>query len=258
MNDFKFGNFLYELRTEKGLSQAELGDMFGVSNKAVSKWEMGISKPRPDMLIMLASFFGVTVDELLAGERNEKEETEEQKTDDTALKIWTYEYRKKKRNGRNAVLTAVLLPVLIFIILIIIVNAIPNDIVVGPIIIAATMFAEAIDIALIFVFYSYARKFKRTLYATYPEKTEEITEILFPAKDKKEKVKVPLLKWEKICSIAGYSAAWIIYFVSGTVCRLVEKNVGKVVNIIGFILACLALIPCIVARIHYLYRKRKK
>ncbi len=76
MNDYNFGNFIYQLRTEKGLSQSQLGDMMGVSNKAVSKWEMGVSKPRPDMLIMLASFFGVTVEELLAGKRNEQAESQ--------------------------------------------------------------------------------------------------------------------------------------------------------------------------------------
>lgn len=256
MNDFKFGNFLYKLRTEKGLSQAQLGDMMGVSNKAVSKWEMGISKPRPNMLIMLASFFGVTVDELLAGARNEKEEPQEQKDDDTALMIWTGEYRKKKKHGRNAVLTAVFLPILIFIILIIIINTIPNDTVVGPIIMAATMFAEVIDIALIFVFYSSARRLKRTLYATYPEKAEKITEILSPKKEKQKKV--PVLKWEKICSITGYFVAWAIYFMNMIVGLFLDNDARKALNLIAFILFCLALLPSIVANIHYLYRRRKK
>lgn len=73
MNDYTFGNFLYVLRTEKGLSQSELGKIIGVSNKAVSKWEMGISKPRPSKLLALADFFEVTVEELLSGKRTEKQ-----------------------------------------------------------------------------------------------------------------------------------------------------------------------------------------
>lgn len=69
MNDYKFGNFIFELRTEKGLSQSELGKILGVSNKAVSKWETGEAKPRSGKLALLAETLGVTVEELLCGER---------------------------------------------------------------------------------------------------------------------------------------------------------------------------------------------
>lgn len=69
MNDYKFGNFLYERRTAKGLSQAELGTMLGVSNKAVSKWESGAAKPQTAKLVRLAEILNVTVEELLLGER---------------------------------------------------------------------------------------------------------------------------------------------------------------------------------------------
>ncbi len=69
MNDYEFGNFLYELRKKRGLTQKELGDKLGVKNKAVSQWEMGISKPRTGKLRTLAEILGVTVDELLACKR---------------------------------------------------------------------------------------------------------------------------------------------------------------------------------------------
>ncbi len=69
MRDYAFGNFIRELRLEKGLSQAQLGEACGVSNKAVSKWENGASKPSMDTLRRLADLFGVTTEELLAGRR---------------------------------------------------------------------------------------------------------------------------------------------------------------------------------------------
>ena len=47
MNDFEFGNRLYELRRRTGLTQAELADKIGVTNKAVSKWENGKANPPP-------------------------------------------------------------------------------------------------------------------------------------------------------------------------------------------------------------------
>ena len=64
MNDYAFGNFLYALRTEKGLSQVQLGDMLGVTNKAVSKWETGASKPTITKLTKLSKIYNVGIDEL--------------------------------------------------------------------------------------------------------------------------------------------------------------------------------------------------
>ena len=65
MNDYDFGNYIYKLRTEAGLSQSELAARIGVTNKAVSKWEVGIAKPGVDTIRKLAALFCVSVDELL-------------------------------------------------------------------------------------------------------------------------------------------------------------------------------------------------
>lgn len=66
-----FGEFLYSLRKEKGLTQAELAAALGVTNKAVSKWETGEAMPETGLLIPISRIFDVTVDELLAGKRAE-------------------------------------------------------------------------------------------------------------------------------------------------------------------------------------------
>lgn len=68
----KFGEFLYTLRKEKGMTQAELAQALGVTNKAVSKWETGEAMPETAQLLPISRIFGVTVDELLAGKREEK------------------------------------------------------------------------------------------------------------------------------------------------------------------------------------------
>ncbi len=70
---FEIGNFIYLLRTEKGLTQRELGDLMGVSDKAVSKWENGASMMRVKNLDKLAEILGVTREEILLGQRLEKE-----------------------------------------------------------------------------------------------------------------------------------------------------------------------------------------
>lgn len=62
-----FGVFLAERRREKGFTQKELAEKLFVSDKAVSKWERGLSLPDVSLLIPLAETLGVTVAELLEG-----------------------------------------------------------------------------------------------------------------------------------------------------------------------------------------------
>ena len=69
INKEKFGEFIARLRKEKGLTQQELADRLFLSNKAVSKWERGQSLPDIDLLTPLSDILGVSVAELLKGER---------------------------------------------------------------------------------------------------------------------------------------------------------------------------------------------
>ncbi len=65
MNDYRFGDRLFRLRRERGLSQNALGELLGVTGKAVSKWETGRAKPAVDTLRRLAELLGTGVEELL-------------------------------------------------------------------------------------------------------------------------------------------------------------------------------------------------
>lgn len=71
INKKMLGDFIYALRKEKGYSQSELGDLVGVSNKAVSKWETNEANPDLSVVPKLAEALGVTADELLEGKRKE-------------------------------------------------------------------------------------------------------------------------------------------------------------------------------------------
>jgi len=64
-----FGDRLKKYRHEKGMTQQELADLLGVSNKTVSRWESEGGYPDVSMLVPLARALGVTVDDLLDGER---------------------------------------------------------------------------------------------------------------------------------------------------------------------------------------------
>ena len=63
----EFGNYLYGLRRGAGMTQQELAEKLGVTNRTISKWETGETFPETAQLIPLANIFHVTVDELLRG-----------------------------------------------------------------------------------------------------------------------------------------------------------------------------------------------
>ena len=69
-----FGENLKRLRLEKNLTQEKLADFLGVSFQTVSKWERGDTYPDITMLPSIASFFNISVDELLGVDRAKEEE----------------------------------------------------------------------------------------------------------------------------------------------------------------------------------------
>ena len=72
MNDYAFGNKIFELRTRINLSQAELAELVGVTNKAVSKWETGKAKPTTNVIRKLAALFKIDINELLLMRNGER------------------------------------------------------------------------------------------------------------------------------------------------------------------------------------------
>ena len=78
----EFHEKLQHLRKQKGLTQEQLAEQLFVSRAAVSKWESGRGYPGIDSLKAIATFYSVTIDELLSGEEllilaqdNQKQQT---------------------------------------------------------------------------------------------------------------------------------------------------------------------------------------
>ena len=69
MNQEKIGNFIREMRNKKKMTQQELADKIGVTDRAISKWENGRGTPDITLLIPLAKELNITVLELLNGEK---------------------------------------------------------------------------------------------------------------------------------------------------------------------------------------------
>lgn len=84
----KFGAFVAQLRKEKGLMQKELAEKLYVSDKAVSKWERGLSIPDVTLLVPLAEILGISVTELLECRRLPKDEPmDSQQTEEIVKKV---------------------------------------------------------------------------------------------------------------------------------------------------------------------------
>lgn len=69
MDTVKIGKFISELRRERGLTQEQLAEKLGISNKTISRWENGNYMPPVEMLMELSKFFEVSINELLSGQR---------------------------------------------------------------------------------------------------------------------------------------------------------------------------------------------
>ena len=81
MDQIKIGAFLKALRRGKALTQEQLAEQLGVSGRTVSRWETGSNMPDLGMLVELAEFYGVSIPEIIKGER--KSENMDQKIKET-------------------------------------------------------------------------------------------------------------------------------------------------------------------------------
>lgn len=93
MKEVSFGMFLRSLRKENGLSQAQLGRLAGVSDKAVSKWESDAARPQSGLLRRLADLLGVTVDELLSCRRRPPEKASQKDALQRKDRLWKAAHR---------------------------------------------------------------------------------------------------------------------------------------------------------------------
>lgn len=85
MEQKTMGTFISALRKANGMTQQELADRLGVSNKAVSRWERDETAPDLSLIPAIAEIFGITCDELLKGQRIFTE-TEQSNADPKAAK----------------------------------------------------------------------------------------------------------------------------------------------------------------------------
>ena len=69
MDQLKIGKFIAECRKQKDLTQMQLAEKLGITDKAVSKWERGGAMPDASIMLELCDILGISVNELLSGEK---------------------------------------------------------------------------------------------------------------------------------------------------------------------------------------------
>lgn len=79
MDQKKVGSFLRELRKEKQLTQEQLAERFGVTNRSVSRRETGSNMPDLSILVELADFYDVDIRDIIDGERKGEDMNKEEK-----------------------------------------------------------------------------------------------------------------------------------------------------------------------------------
>ena len=120
MNQENIGKFIAECRKGKNMTQRELAEKVGVTDRAISNWENGRRLPDLSLISLVSSELDVSVAELLNGRKLNKEELEELKTTiDKLLEYNTVEEIKKIKKINGAFTLS-----FIFIVLAVIINEI--------------------------------------------------------------------------------------------------------------------------------------
>ncbi|MBR5417420.1 MAG: helix-turn-helix transcriptional regulator [Clostridiales bacterium] len=116
MDKERTGQLITELRKEKGLTQKQLAEALNVTDKAVSKWERGLSFPDISMLEPISQILDISIMELLAGERKSADEPltreEAQKIVKESVELSDEELRHKRERSRLLVIILIVLVLL--------------------------------------------------------------------------------------------------------------------------------------------------
>jgi len=115
MDQEKIGKFIALLRKEQNMTQVELAEKLGITDRAISKWENGRGLPDLSLIKPLCEALDISVNELLSGERLDKKEYQD-KVEENILKTIDYSNFKikKTKNKFKIVLIVILVIILAF------------------------------------------------------------------------------------------------------------------------------------------------
>lgn len=108
MNQTETGKFIAKCRKDKNLTQAQLAEMLNITDRAISKWETGKSMPDSSIMLELCEILGITVNELLSGEKIDME-SYEKKADENLISLKRKDENSMKKNVIISILFSVTL-----------------------------------------------------------------------------------------------------------------------------------------------------
>lgn len=114
MNQEKIGKFIAELRKEKKMTQIDLANKLGITDRAISKWENGRGLPDLSLMKPLCDTLEITINELLSGERIDKKDYQE-KFEENILN--TINYTSKKTAKTNKIFKIVIGTIIVTVVL---------------------------------------------------------------------------------------------------------------------------------------------
>lgn len=106
MNQEKIGKFIAECRKSKQITQSELAEQLGVTDRSVSNWENGKNMPDLSLFKPLCEILAITINELLSGEKINKNDYQEKLEENI---INTINYSNKKLEQKNQLIGFILL-----------------------------------------------------------------------------------------------------------------------------------------------------
>ena len=106
MNQEKIGKFILDCRKKKNMTQSELAEKLGVSDRTIGNWENGRNMPDLSLFKPLCDELGITINELLSGENIKKEKYQEKFEENI---INTIDYSTRKINLSNNVIGYILI-----------------------------------------------------------------------------------------------------------------------------------------------------
>ena len=112
MNQDKIGKFILELRKEKNMTQQELADKIGVTDRAISKWENGRGLPDLSLMKPLCDELGISINEFISGEKIDKKEYQD-KFEENVLNTINYSQKQiKKARNKYAIIMGIIILIL--------------------------------------------------------------------------------------------------------------------------------------------------